>query len=318
MSVVGTNTLEQTYRNALRWYPKKWRTRNEDAVVGTLLDVAEEAHRTTPARGELANLRANALATRLGPLGRIPAPVRDRVVALTFGLGAGIAIVALIAPLALNATLRGGDYHYPTFGTTSVFYVLWVLALAAALIGRRWIARGLAFAGILLAIADKILASHLPFSYDVASTSTTIVLALLTFIGNPFSSRRGRLWIGVAAASWAAFIGLTLVYWRATEGAGGGASDWFLGPFSEWMGFAFPFVIILALILTRTARSPWAPAILIAEVPIILLALLGWRDVPTLLNTAFYTLAIVATALGCYAILRGFGIRIRITRAENQ
>jgi hypothetical protein len=315
--------LEQQYRQALRWYPKNWRRRNEDAVVGTLLDVAEEAGRLVPARGELADLRANGFASHLGPLGRIPASVRDRAVALIFGLGAGIAIVAVVASAWQAATTPAYMLPYysivgPFLGYSFMFYGVWIIALIAALIGWRRIATALVLAGIPLSIAIRLMSIGLRIDY--APTTTTILLmamlALLTLIGNPFRRRRGRLWIAVSTASWAAGIGFTIWYQHVTMGGVAGSTDWFIGPFSQWMGFAAPFVIILALVLWRVARSPWALAILIAEVPILLFAIFGWQDVSTIeaeLAVGVGALVIVAAVIG---ILRAFGLRITITRAR--
>lgn len=80
------------------------------------------------------------------------------------------------------------------------------------------------------------------------------------------------------------------------------------------MGFAFPVIIVIAMVLWRAKRSPWAVAILIVEVPTILFAFLGWQHGLTLLNVAAFTVAIAATIIGCMLLLRGFGLRIRITR----
>ena len=60
--------LERRYRRALGWYPRSWREKNADVVAGTLLDVADAEHRTRPRRGELANLAASGISTRLGVL----------------------------------------------------------------------------------------------------------------------------------------------------------------------------------------------------------------------------------------------------------
>jgi hypothetical protein len=315
------SNLERTYRDALRWYPKRWRRRNEDAVVGTLLDAAEEDHRAIPARGELANLRANALATRLGPLGRIPAPVRDRVAALTTGLGAGIAIVALVATAIQRAAMPRlelpGIFPAPwTIGYDFAFYGAWILALVAGVLGLQRVARSLLLATIAISVGGRAL--FLALHLGVTSTTTTIMflgaLALLGLIGNPFGARRGRTWTAVSAVLWAAFVGFTDWYKYWTKGAAAGSWDWFLGPLSQWMGFALPFVIILALILWRAKKTPWAPAILIVEIPLILFAALGWQHLTALLNVAAFGVAIAATLVGCWAILRGFGVRISITR----
>jgi hypothetical protein len=56
--------LEGRYRRMLRWYPPTWRSRNERAVVGVLLDQAEDQARTAPAAGERLSLMAGGLHER--------------------------------------------------------------------------------------------------------------------------------------------------------------------------------------------------------------------------------------------------------------
>ena len=45
---MSATDLETSYRRMLRWYPRQWRSRNEDAVTGVLLDQAEHEARTAP------------------------------------------------------------------------------------------------------------------------------------------------------------------------------------------------------------------------------------------------------------------------------
>jgi hypothetical protein len=313
--------LEARYRDALRWYPKAWRRRNEDAVLGTLLDRADDEKRQTPAAGELANLRGSAILTLLGPLGQIPGPIRERTAALAFSMVGGIAIAALVALALQKSTLPPQFVRLlpatgPFLGVGFIYYGVLILALAAGLIGLKWVARGIAVASIAVAIVLRL--SPANRFLDHAPTATTIIfiaaLTALSFIGNPFRSARGRTWIAIGAASWAAFLEFTLWYQHATKGGVAGSTDWFLGPLAQWMGFAFPLVIVLAMILWRAKRSPWAGAILIVEVPIILFVFLGWQHGRTLLGIAAFTVAIAATVIGCLLLLRGFGLRIHITR----
>lgn len=232
--------LEQSYLSALRWYPKAWRRRNEGAVLGTLLDRADHEKRQTPAAGELADLRGNAILVRLGPLGRIPSAVRDRAAALAFGMAGGIAIAALVALAVQKPPLPPQYLHLipstgPFLGVGFVYYAVWILALVAALFGLKWIARGIAVASIVVAIVLRL--SPANRFLDHAPTATTIIfvaaLTALTLVGNPFGSARGRTWIAIGAAGWASFLGFTLWYQHATKGGVAGSTDWFLGPLAQ-------------------------------------------------------------------------------------
>jgi hypothetical protein len=313
--------LELRYRRALRWYPKKWRAANEDAIVGTLLDLADDDHRSRPARGELAELRASALALRLGPLGRIPSSVRDRAAALAFGLGSGIAITALIAIAVQRATLAPFLLSVvpvvgPFIGYSFLFYGVWILSFVAAIAGWKWGARVLAVAAILVAIVLRITLGGTAFS---APTSTTIVLlamlAILSFAGNPFHSPRGRVWISVSALAWAAFMGATIWYQRVTQGGQAGRTDWFIGPLWQWLYWVVPFALILAIVLMRVFHNGWGGAILILLVPIIPFVVFGWSPrVDDVIDRG--TLLAIAIGIICvvYIVPRLWQFRIRITR----
>ena len=60
--------LERTYRNALHWYPHRWRAQHEEALLGILLDQAEEEGRTQMTTAERRNLTRHGLARRLSPI----------------------------------------------------------------------------------------------------------------------------------------------------------------------------------------------------------------------------------------------------------
>ena len=89
-----SSALEQQYRSTLGWYPKRWRTQNEETVLGTLLDVAEHENRSKPRMSETLNLAWNGIATRLGVF--LPTSVRDGVAAVSLATGTGFAVLYLL------------------------------------------------------------------------------------------------------------------------------------------------------------------------------------------------------------------------------
>lgn len=128
-----TASMEQRYRRALRWYPRKWREEQGDVVISTLLDVADGEHRRTPRIPELLNLAATGIATRVG--GVLPVGARDAISTAALGSGAVLAVVFLIvhtwSPWAgLNIHLVGA---FPTFGPFMnpgvLLYGIWVVGL---------------------------------------------------------------------------------------------------------------------------------------------------------------------------------------------
>ncbi|HEX4444437.1 MAG TPA: hypothetical protein VHZ81_12745 [Galbitalea sp.] len=56
--------MEQKYRAAMRWYTAKWRRRNADALLATLLESAEASGQPQPTRAELQNLHAMGIRQR--------------------------------------------------------------------------------------------------------------------------------------------------------------------------------------------------------------------------------------------------------------
>ncbi|MDY0912298.1 hypothetical protein [Rathayibacter festucae] len=110
-----TATLEEQYRRLLRWYPRAWREEHEEALIGTLLDSADDENRTAPSPTEEWNLAWNGLATHLS---RLSPGARAAALTITLANAAfiGLALVALTAPtVAAGATI--GDTSDPAYAT---------------------------------------------------------------------------------------------------------------------------------------------------------------------------------------------------------
>lgn len=187
--------LERRYRRALGWYPRGWREKNADVVVGTLLDVADAEHRIRPRRGELAGLAASGISTRLGVL--LEPRARDAISTIALATGAAYPLAyfafQLWSPLstahAPDALARGFN---PLVNPSLLVAALWLIALVLALVAapRRQV--------LLPAVALAILASvSLMVVYRIPgvgnewyglTTTTMLFLALLgglALIGTP-------------------------------------------------------------------------------------------------------------------------------------
>jgi hypothetical protein len=199
--------LERSYRRALRWYPRGWREKNADVVAGTLLDVADAEHRDRARRGELANLAASGIATRLGVM--LEPQARNAISTIALATGFAYPVVYLLFQLWSMLALPRPPYAAPILSVLSVpgpiVAATWVLVLILALTRRR--------RGVKLAIAVAILASIvLSLSYRLPGISTEwygltttsmaflALLGVLVLIGTPARGVRLLIPTGIAFA----------------------------------------------------------------------------------------------------------------------
>lgn len=130
--------LEARYRRALAWYPREWREQNADAVIGTLLDVAESRERPRP--GELATLRLNGIRERMRSLPDASAPIRERAALVGFGVNAAVAVAMLgtmlwqwMHPSPQELVIDGESAVYHSiFDTPQVALIVMYLAMVVA------------------------------------------------------------------------------------------------------------------------------------------------------------------------------------------
>lgn len=96
---VGVEAVERRYRRALRAYPRRWRARNGDQLLGVLLDMAQDQQRTGTGgyRREVVAVVGHGLAARLAPLGTaLPAGLRARLSTLAVASGAALSLLWLL------------------------------------------------------------------------------------------------------------------------------------------------------------------------------------------------------------------------------
>ncbi len=213
--------LEGRYRSALRWYPSPWRAQNADAIVGTMLDQADADSRRAPLPGELRNLAASGIATRIERFA--PHVVRDRIAAVALALGFTSSLIMFVfaewAPFATtgpwnNWTLPGEVLYVPaTLFETSGFgpfasanvvvYALWIVGFALAMF------RFSRTAAVVIALTIPVLIwiNSLPRYDEVVSMRVSTLgfiilggLALLVAIGRPVRVGRPAIGLTVAAA----------------------------------------------------------------------------------------------------------------------
>lgn len=144
--------LEAQYLRLLRWYPKQWRERNEAAVVGVLLDQAENEARTAPSAADRASLLLGGLRERLR---RGQRPSALMVVSHACALAFSVWYLAVIA-WAPDITVAGavGSFTNPAV----ISAALLALALVLGLARRPRLARLASAAGALTAAIIFVLA----------------------------------------------------------------------------------------------------------------------------------------------------------------
>jgi hypothetical protein len=318
--------LEQQYRRALRWYPIDWRNRNEDVVVGTLKDVAEEESRSRPAAGELANLRLTGIAAHLNGLGRtIPAAVRDRAASVALGLGAAIAGGGIVQSLTYGFT-PGYPTAGPFLNLGFAFFAFWIAAFITAFFGLRKVTIILLATTIPASIATSLLSQGLGM-FDHTRSMTIFFLALLALIGavglpprhghSPIHRSRLPL-IGtlvVASVLIGAFQFAPVRNLAEFLQYGPGGLDLFWAPLASLLAYVgIPVGVVVSIILWRTKRSAWTGALLLlcaATLPITFLEI-NWRA-PWYEYLGIFAL-VAAMVVTIYALLRLFDLRVTVTR----
>ncbi|ROS33748.1 hypothetical protein [Curtobacterium sp. PhB78] len=218
---VEQGTLEPSYRRLLRWYPRRWRRQNEDALIGTLLDVAESEGRNRPRRSEVVDLAVNGIGTRVAAV--LPATARDQAASFALGTGLAWSLVYFIVqdwmpwnPKAHNYALNPmGPFNSPGVIVTA----LWVLAGVFVLFGRHLPARLSALASSVVALVLLAVQAASSPEYVVVYPSPDRVtfvllvgLGLIAAVGTP-----RRHWTTVlTAGGWglALSAGLLLMHGR--------------------------------------------------------------------------------------------------------
>ena len=275
--------LERRYRGSLDWYPSVWREANAEAMLGTLLDEAEASGREKPSVAQTLNLLVFGLRERARTA--LPASVRDRASALAWGLGAAIAGVMFVATewapwaggkASVLPWTAGGPFGAPleaSFGpftsAGSIVLGLWVAAFLVAVAGAGTVARWMLAATIPASVALVAFDSQTWAMLRPTSTGLLLLglLALYAMQGAPTVSRRGRVWLVIAAIGATAVV-LPIVF-RVTEW--NVRYDWWI-PRMVWGDVVrpLPYLGVLAgvvLIAVVARRYAWAGAALLLCVP---------------------------------------------------
>jgi hypothetical protein len=329
---VNVNALEAQYRDALRWYPKRWRVKNEDAMVGTLLDTADGESREDPATGELRSLRLSSLVYRAGLAGRaVPEAARDRAAAISLGLGAsmgsaGLALNLIVPPRVEAIVAKAGELRWlphlfgPFGGDAVILYTLWAVAGLLGMTGLRRSARAAVALTIPTAIVIRAISDQMQQLMPASSTTlgSMELLALVVLLGFAGRDRAGRITVLATFLAATAVTAVTAVAgFRTSFYSWGYTTDGFTQIDEYWLAFAAPIALLAAAALAQTRLRAWAGAIVLTLIPIAVTFLFAGSDGPNLLNKALIAAAGGVLIVGVWMLLRRLGYQVTITRSPR-
>jgi hypothetical protein len=192
---VDGSSLGAEYRRLMRWYPKPWRVANEDAMLGALLDQAEDQGRDHATERERWALARAGLAQWFILRGR-----RQRLQIVPLAAGALLSVFYswfIIWAPGTNYPGSIGPFANPSILTC----VLLVLAFAFSLAGRESLARVLSFGGAIGETVIGVVALfHPPFGvapWEGPSLYTAMLFVGIALVGGA-SFRHG--WALTASA----------------------------------------------------------------------------------------------------------------------
>jgi hypothetical protein len=191
------SNIEGEYRRLLRWYPKSWRDKNEDVVVGSLLESARDNGQAKPTADDRRTIMFAGMRQRAIGTGR-------RSLVATVALGAGVAFSIVYCGAVSWDPGHSFNGHVGPF-TNPSFIIGLLLAIAFALSIRRVTAAARIVAT--LAIATSVIIGILAGSFGWLGPSTPGVVLFAAFgaCGLSRSNKISRLFVLAGASVSAVF-----------------------------------------------------------------------------------------------------------------
>jgi len=232
------SNIEDEYRRLLRWYPKSWRDKNEDVVVGSLLESARDNGQTHPTADDRRSIMFAGIRQRAIGTGR-------RSLVATIALGAGVAITGIYC----GAASWDPGHSYNGFVgpfTNPSFIIGLLLAIAFALSIRRVTAAARFVAT--LAIATSVIIGVLAWSFGWQGPSAPAVVLFAAFgaCGLSRSNKISRLFV-LAGASVSAVFAAECVETMGVQ------STWALSPW--WQEETL--LAVLGVVAATLLAWPW-------------------------------------------------------------
>jgi len=311
--------LEATYRRALRLYPAGWRAANEDVVIGTLLDEAEDTGRVLPRLAEVASLAVHGLSASLGAFGPRFAGTRDRLASLAFGAGLALAVVMFFGtewiPWQSEELYTPAEMVGPFASATVLVNVLWFAGAVFTIAGRQHLARGALLLTVPVSVLAILLVDLVPVLWNrppATALAFLMVLASVACLGRV--ARHDMFVVAVVVAI--AFAGITaLVYtmdgvplpWRPDRAWVVAAAGW-------WPAL----LIFLSIGLNFTRARTWSTPLLgLGIVWAGFSTITGWAQHPDAFVVVVSAGAVALGAIiGLAAHLLGRGYQLRMVAPQ--
>jgi hypothetical protein len=259
--------LEARYRRALAWYPREWRAKNADAVVGTLLDEAEASGRPRPRLGDLLDLAVSGVRTRFARMPFVTSGARDRLATLAFGIGAALMTIMLVGteftPWAPDALRESVGSFGPFRSAAVIINMMWVVAFVLTLANRRSWSRVILMLTVPASIAAILFINQSPGLYwrpPATVLTFVMVLAILAASGRPV-----RLQAATSAGLFAAaFAIVTVVVYASNSWPLGLRLDegWAVAANGFWPVLFFAAAAVVAF----AGRGRWSVALMVLAV----------------------------------------------------
>lgn len=197
--------MEAVYRRAVQAsYPRKWRAKCGEELIGVFLDVAVAENRTRATLSDLVNIFGNGCAARfLLFVGKVRPRSRDRVSTLATMLGASMSVMMLMlgewGPWVRSGSLRwrptGAGFSErlvelgPFVTLSAAIYLVWIGVFVATVLQRSAARRQL----LILAVLTSLIAPLCSWIGGVVApppvvSAVLVLAAVLALTGNPTRS----------------------------------------------------------------------------------------------------------------------------------
>lgn len=260
------------WRRALRSYPRSWRERHGEAMIGTLLDEAEALGLEAPSRRDRLSLLASGLAVRLG--GWMPPAARETLAAASAATGLSLALVFAMFS-GFSTSMDDALPFEPVPSPALPAVALWAMSGILLLFGAARVARVTLALTALAGVGALVFAQIVPSVGPRMITGATLVLCALVALLAPVRARGA---VAVIAAVTTGILVFFHLFFEVTVGSVD-VAIWLRVLTEEFTGFLAGVVWVLALLCAAVGArtlARWVAGVAVMWTAIWLARLLMW------------------------------------------